>query len=116
MEELLVPNKAKNDVASYNILINGNETDPAYKLMSLSILKEVNRIPVARLIFSDGDAAKRSFEMSNKNDFIPGNKIQINLGRDSKNKKAFKGIIIKHAVKVKADGHTQFMSIAWMNV
>ena len=109
MEELLIPNKAKNDVASYTILINGNETDPAYKLMSLSILKEVNRVPVARLIFSDGDAAKRSFEISNKNDFIPGNKIQINLGRDSKNKKAFKGIVIKHAVKVKANGHTQFL-------
>ena len=109
MEKLLIPNKAKNDVASYTILINGNETDPAYKLMSLSILKEVNRVPVARLIFSDGDAAKRSFEISNKNDFIPGNKIQINLGRDSKNKKAFKGIVIKHAVKVKANGHTQFL-------
>jgi Rhs element Vgr protein len=109
MEELLVPNKAKNDVASYNILINGNDTDPAYKLMSLSILKEVNRIPFARIVFSDGDAAKRSFEISNKNDFVPGNKIQINLGRDSKNKQAFKGIIIKHAVKVKANGHTQFL-------
>ncbi len=109
MGKLLVPNNAKNDVASYTILINGNETDPSFKLMSLSIMKEVNRVPLARLIFSDGDAAKRSFEISNKNDFIPGNKIQINLGRDSKNKKAFIGIVIKHAVKVKADGHTQFM-------
>jgi Rhs element Vgr protein len=109
MEELLIPNKAKNDVASYNILINGNDTDPSYKLMSLSILKEVNRIPLVRIVFSDGDAAKRSFEISNKNDFVPGNKIQINLGRDSKNKQAFKGIIIRHAVKIKANGHTQFM-------
>ena len=95
MEELIIPNPAKNDVASYNILINGKDADPTYKLISLSILKEVNRVPVAKIVFVDGDAAKRSFDISNKNDFIPGNKIQINLGRDSKNKQAFKGIIVK---------------------
>ncbi len=109
MAELIIPNAAKNDVASYNILINGKDADPTYKLMSLSILKEVNRVPVAKIVFVDGDAAKRSFEISNKNDFIPGNKIQINLGRDSKNKQAFKGIIVKHAVKVKANGHSQLL-------
>ena len=109
MEELIIPNPAKNDVASYNILINGKDADPTYKLMSLSILREVNRIPVAKIVFVDGDAAKRSFDISNTNDFIPGNKIQINLGRDSKNKQAFKGIIVKHAVKVKANGHSQLL-------
>ena len=109
MAELIIPNPAKNDVASYNILINGKDADPTYKLISLSILKEVNRVPVARIVFVDGDAAKRSFDISNKNDFIPGNKIQINLGRDSKNKQAFKGIIVKHAVKVKANGHSQLL-------
>jgi Rhs element Vgr protein len=109
MSELIIPNPAKNDVASYNILINGKEADPTYKLMSLSVLREVNRVPVAKLVFIDGDAAKRSFEISNKNDFVPGNKIQINLGRDSKNKQAFKGIIVKHSVKVKANGNSQLM-------
>lgn len=107
MEALIIPNPAKNDVATYNILINGKEADPTYKLMSISILKEVNRVPIVKLVIIDGDAAARSFEISNKNDFIPGNKIQINMGRDAKNKLAFKGIIVKHAVKVKANGHSQ---------
>ena len=109
MEELIIPNPAKNDVASYNIIVNGKDADPSYKLMSLSILREVNRVPLARIVFVDGDAAKRSFEISNKNDFVPGTKIQINMGRDSKNKQAFKGIIIKHAIKVKANGHSQLL-------
>lgn len=109
MEELIIPNTAKNDAASYTILINGKEADPTYKLMSLSILKEVNRIPTAKIVFVDGDAAKRSFDISNTNDFIPGNKIQINIGRDSQNKQAFKGMIVKHAVKVKSNGHSQFI-------
>ena len=107
MEELLIPNAAKYDVATYNILINGKEVTPTYQLLSLSVIKEVNRVSTAKLVFRDGDAALRAFEISNNKDFIPGNKIQINIGRDSKNKQAFKGIIIKHAVKVKANGNSQ---------
>jgi len=107
MEELLIPNPAKYNVSTYNILVNDNEVDPSYKLLSLSVLKEVNRVSIAKIIFHDGDASKRAFEISNKNDFVPGNKIRINIGRDSKNTKAFEGIITKHAVKVKANGDSQ---------
>jgi Rhs element Vgr protein len=109
MEELLIPNDAKHDVATYNILLNNKEIDSTYKLLSLAITKEVNRVPVARLIFRDGDASLRAFEISDKADFIPGNKIQINIGRDAQNKQAFKGIIIRHAVKVKLNGQSQLV-------
>jgi len=109
MDELLIPNPAKNDVATYNILVNDSAVDPTYKLLSLSIMKEANRVPVAKIIFSDGDAAQRNFEISNKADFIPGNRIQVNIGRDSKNKQAFKGIIVRHAVKVKTNGNSQLI-------
>ncbi len=107
MDELLIPNPAKYDVATFNILVNGKEVDPSLQLMSLSILKEVNRVSLASLVYRDGDAAERKFEVSNRNDFIPGNKIQINIGRDAKNSQAFKGIITRHAVKVKANGNSQ---------
>jgi Rhs element Vgr protein len=107
MEEILIPNPAKYDVATYNILVNGKEVDTSNQLLSLSIIKEVNRVPVVIIIFRDGDASKQKFEISDKKDFIPGNKIQINIGRDSKNTQAFKGIITRHAVKVKANGHSQ---------
>jgi Rhs element Vgr protein len=107
MEEILIPNPAKYDVATYNILVNGQEIDASSQLLSLSIIKEVNRVPVVSIIFRDGDASKQKFEISDRKDFIPGNKIQINIGRDSKNTQAFKGIITRHAVKVQANGHSQ---------
>lgn len=107
MGQLLIPNDSKHDVSTYKILVNNKEIDSTYKLLSLSILKEVNRVPVAKIIFRDGDASLRAFQISDKEDFMPGNKIQVNIGRDSLNTKAFKGIIVKHAVKVKANGHTQ---------
>ena len=82
MEELLIPNPAKYDVVTYNILIDKKEIDSTYQLLSLSISKEVNRVPVAKVVFRDGDASERTFTLSEKNDFVPGKKIQINIGRD----------------------------------
>lgn len=105
MEEIIT--SAKYDVATYKILVEGDEVDPVYQLLSLSITKEMNRIPVAKISFRDGDAAKQTFELSEQNFFVPGKKVQINIGRDSLNTQAFKGIIIKHSIKVKANGNSQ---------
>jgi Rhs element Vgr protein len=97
MNELLIPNPAKYDVVTFNILIDNKEINSAYQLLSLTVLKEVNRIPTAKLVFRDGDAAARKFEISNADDFVPGKKIQVNIGRDGKNGQAFKGLIVRHS-------------------
>jgi Rhs element Vgr protein len=107
MPDLLIPNDSKHDVATFKIMVDGTELDPSYQLLSLSISKELNRVSSASIIFRDGDAALETFALSNKTDLIPGKKIEISIGRDSTNKSAFKGIIIKHAIKVKANGNTQ---------
>jgi Rhs element Vgr protein len=109
MDELFIPNPAKHDVVTYKILIDGAEANPSYQLLSLSISKEINRVPSAKIVFRDGDAAKQTFDLSNQDDFVPGKKIQINIGRDGKNAQAFKGIITKQAIKVKTNGHTQLL-------
>ncbi|HXS56367.1 MAG TPA: type VI secretion system tip protein VgrG [Hanamia sp.] len=107
MPDLLIPNDSKHDVATFKIVVDGTELDPSYQLLSLSISKELNRVSSASIIFRDGDAALQTFSLSNKTDFVPGKKIEISIGRDSANTSAFKGIIIKHAIKVKANGNTQ---------
>ncbi len=107
MTDILIPNDSKHDVATYKILLDGTEADPSYQLLSLSVYKELNRVSTATIIFRDGDAALQTFPLSNKNDFIPGKKIEISIGRDSVNTSAFKGIIIRHAIKVKGNGNTQ---------
>jgi Rhs element Vgr protein len=115
MPDLLIPNDSKHDVATFKIMVDGTELDPSYQLLSLSISKELNRVSSASIIFRDGDAALETFALSNKADFVPGKKIEISIGRDSKNASAFKGIIIKHAIKVKANGNTQ-LQIECMDV
>jgi Rhs element Vgr protein len=105
MDELLIPNTSVHDVASYEILIDGSSINPSFQVLSISISKEINRIPVAKIVFRDGEAAERDFALSNEEVFAPGKPIQINIGRDGDNTQAFKGIITRHAIKVKESGN-----------
>ncbi len=107
MDELLIPNPSKHDVVSFTIKVDGQTIDATYQIMSISIMKEVNRIPVARVILRDGDAAQRNFEISSSGTFIPGKSIVISLGFDSTNSQAFKGIITRQSITVKENGNTE---------
>ena len=105
MEELLIPDTSKHSVATFNILVDGQEINPVYQVLSLAIDTEVNRIPVAKIILRDGDASSRTFEISDTGDLIPGKKIMIKIGLDGDNNLAFKGIITKQCIKVKENGN-----------
>ena len=72
-------------------------------------MKEVNKIPTARIIFKDGDASEESFRISERENFIPGKAIEIKLGRDSNNKRMFKGVIVKHGIRAKENGETELI-------
>lgn len=109
MKEREIPIEATYNVATFDILIDGQEVDPGYQVMSISIIKEVNKIPTARIIFKDGDASEETFSISENENFIPGKSINIKLGRDSVNKLLFKGVIIKHSIQAKESGETQLI-------
>ncbi len=110
MQELIIPNPSPHDVVSYNILIEGQAMNPSYQILSLSIMKEINRIPVVKIMLRDGDAASRNFEISNTDELIPGKKIIIKIGFDGTNAQVFKGIITKQSIQVKGNGNTQLDS------
>jgi Rhs element Vgr protein len=107
MADTLIPNSSLHDVASYGVSIDGRPLDPSFQLLSLSVTKESNRVPVAKLVFRDGEAAEKKFSLSNNAAFEPGKSIIIKVGRDAKNDQVFKGIITLHAVKVKANGNSE---------
>lgn len=107
MGDLLIPNTSTHNVVSFKILIEGTAVDPSYQILHFTITKEVNRIPSIKMVIRDGDAAQRKFEVSNTALFIPGKKIQIDLGLDGNNATAFKGIITRHSVRIKENGNTE---------
>lgn len=76
------------------------ETLPAkYQLISISINREVNRIPFAELVLLDGDPAEQTFELSEQPFFEPGKEIEIQLryeGESTGDQTVFKGLVLKH--------------------
>src|SRR3984893_9644933 len=109
MEEVNLANTSSRDVVTFDILVEENAINPEYQVLSVSITKEFNRIPAACIVFRDGEASDRTFAISNKDDFIPGKKIRIKIGRDSDNVQAFKGIIVRHSIKVKENGVSELL-------
>ncbi len=104
-----LPNPAIQDVDSYDILIENEPLSPAIQVLSISINNEVNRIPSAMVVIRDGEAADSNFELSEGDQFLPGNLISIKLGRDSENKEVFKGIVTKQSVKIQNNGDSNLI-------
>lgn len=85
---------------------NGRPVTQPYQLTYVDVVKEYNRIPYAQLIMVDGDAAKQTFEISNKEDFAPGNEIEILIRYEGKppDKSIFKGRVVKHNIQADPSG------------
>ena len=109
MKDREIPVEASYNVATFDILIDGKVVDQGYQVISISVSKEINRIPTAKIVLKDGDAAAETFQISEEEEFLPGKPIIIKIGRDSKNKQLFKGIIVKHAIKVYERGETHLI-------
>jgi Rhs element Vgr protein len=90
--------------ASVTVKIDGKDiTSNPGGLISLSVYQELNKIPTAKIIFSDGAVEKQSFEKSNSGDLLPGKAVEIFLGYSEKEDIIFKGVITRHGVKVLAN-------------
>lgn len=102
--ESTIPTPATPDVCTVAILIDGEEISGEFHVLSVYVSRELNRIPTATLHLQDGEAAKATFKASNTAHFIPGKKIDIQLGYRSHNDSVFKGIIVKHSIKIRNGG------------
>ena len=101
--ERTIPSEASKSVATFTILSGGNPVSKEYHVLSIVVDKEVNRITCATIIIVDGEASKQSFEISNKADFEPGKEIEIKAGYRSNEETIFKGIVIRHGIKVRSN-------------
>ena len=99
--EQTIPSDESKSVVTCTILSGGTAVSQQYHLLSAVVNKEVNRIPMATLVYTDGEASKQSFELSGKADFEPGKEIEIKAGYRSDEKTLFKGIVVKHSIKVR---------------
>ncbi|HEY8928982.1 MAG TPA: type VI secretion system tip protein VgrG [Mucilaginibacter sp.] len=99
--EGIIPSEGSKSVCTYTLLSNGTELSRVQQVLSITVNKEVNRIPTATIIIADGEASKGTFDISNAPDFEPGKEIEIKAGYSSSEDTIFKGIVIKHGIKVR---------------
>jgi Rhs element Vgr protein len=89
------------DLVTQKILIEGEELSSSYQVKSIVVQNEANRIPMAQIILIDGEASASDFKLSNEDLLIPGKEIEITAGYHSDEETIYKGIIIKHSIKIK---------------
>lgn len=102
-EEKTISTSRSADLITHKILIEGEELSSEYSVMNIAVDKEINRIPSAKIVFADGDPASRDFTLSSQDLLIPGKEIEIKAGYHSDEDTIFKGMIIKHSLKIRAN-------------
>ncbi|MDX8339936.1 type VI secretion system tip protein VgrG [Draconibacterium sp. IB214405] len=103
-ERRVIPTTRSTDLVTFKILVDGEELSSVYQVLSIAVEKEINRIPWAKIVLLDGDPASQDFQLSNEDLFIPGKEIEIKAGYHSQNETIFKGIVIRHNLKIRTSG------------
>ena len=93
-------------VVTVTVLSDGQRISEAHELLSVDIRRDVNRIPVATLVFIDGDIASGSFEVSDTGTFTPGKEIEIKARYEGvpPDTTLFKGLVVRHGVEAGPHG------------
>ena len=109
MSDLIIPEDSLYNVTTFKLLSEGKDVTNEYDLLSLTVNQVVNRIPTAKVVLRDGSAADENFSASEGSDLIPGKEVEIAIGYDGKDKKVFQGLIVKHTIKVGANGNSMLI-------
>jgi len=101
----------KSGRVSYIVQIGQKKFEPGSTntCYAISVVYKANKIPHATVTFLDGNAAKGDFELSSSADINPGAEVTISMGYKGTNEEVFRGIIVKHSVRL--SGSNSYTSI-----
>ncbi|WP_438426385.1 type VI secretion system tip protein VgrG [Aquimarina macrocephali] len=97
----VIPSTKPKSVSTFTILLDGNKMSEQFKVMSIVIQEEINSISKATILLQDGSAAEQGFKSSDGEELVPGKQIEIQAGYQNDEETVFKGITIKHSIKVR---------------
>lgn len=95
------PSDSLNEIASFDVKVDGTQIETSYKLLKIQTFKEVNKLSRAVISIIGGDPKENSFDESEESIFATGSEVEISLGYEQSNTVVFKGIISKHALQIK---------------
>lgn len=103
LSQLALPLPENTDVVDFVLKINGVEAPQEIEIVSIHINRCFNRISWACISILDGSVAEQAFPIGDQDTLSPGNEIEILAGYLPNRDTIFKGIIIRHSIKIEAD-------------
>ena len=97
--------KLKTGVINLEITVDGTKLPDAMLVLETEVVKEVNKIPYARVVIFDGDSREQTFPQSEEKMFEPGGEIEIKVAHDPTDtmQTIYKGLIIEHGIRLNRD-------------
>ncbi len=96
-----IQTSATPSVATVTLLSGGQALPRTYQVASITVTREINRIPGAVIIIQDGEASKQTFPASDSDHFIPGKEIEIKAGYRGQDETIFKGVVVRNSIKIR---------------
>ena len=96
-----IPSNKPKSVSTFTVILDGNKMSEQFRVLSIVVYKEINRITRSTVLLQDGSAAEQTFTASNSEELIPGKSIEITAGYQNDEEQIFKGIIVKHSIQVR---------------
>ncbi|MCP4117486.1 MAG: type VI secretion system tip protein VgrG [Desulfobacteraceae bacterium] len=94
---------------TFSIEIDGAPVSGELQIVSVVVKREINRIPLARVILVDGETNLSDFPVSNQDTFIPGKELVVSAGDKGEEHRIFKGVLVKHRIRVRPDGRSHLI-------
>ena len=96
-------------VIRVTVFSGGTKLADESQLISVSVTRAVNRVPTARLVFTDGDMPNRKFPLSDADTLTPGTAIRITAGYGDDEQTIFEGIVVKHSIRIGGDNEARLL-------
>ncbi|WP_076414633.1 type VI secretion system tip protein VgrG [Shewanella sp. UCD-KL12] len=87
-------------VIKYSITADGAALKDSINVLMIEVISEVNRVPSARIVISDGDMPSKDFPLSAESCFKPGTSIEIKAGYASSETLIFSGLVIGIGISI----------------
>ena len=103
------PRLNSSGVIKLSVFSNGAPIDDTISIESVVTTQSINKIPYAKITILDGDMPNKDFPVSNSDAFTPGNDIEIKAGYDKSEETIFKGIVVRHGIKISGQNNSKLV-------
>lgn len=104
-------NELENTTVIVELKLDGKDMPDSYGIQSIKVHHAINRISTAELVLTgEIEAETDNIPVTDSNDFNPGKNVEILAGyAGTELSTIFKGIIVKHTVKLNPDANYSFI-------